>query len=43
MDATTALPQGHFITSDLNGALIDVIKVIPPTIECAEAYLEGAA
>lgn len=30
--------QRHFITSDPNGILIDVIKVIPPTAEYAAQY-----
>lgn len=38
-----AFGQRHFITSDPNGVLIDVIKVIPPTGEFADAYLEGTA
>lgn len=38
-----AFGQRHFITSDPNGVLIDVIKVIPPTGEFANAYLAGAA
>lgn len=32
--------QRHFITSDPNGVLIDVIKVIPPSAEYAEQYDE---
>ncbi|QYK42112.1 MAG: VOC family protein [Paracoccaceae bacterium] len=32
-----AFGQRHFITSDPNGVLIDVIKVIPPTGEFADA------
>ena len=35
--------QRHFITTDPNGVLIDVIKVIPPTGEFADAYLGGVA
>ena len=31
--------QRHFITSDPNGVLIDVIKVIPPSAEFAQLYL----
>lgn len=38
-----AFGQRHFITSDPNGVLIDIIKVIPPTGEFADAYLKGAA
>lgn len=38
-----AFGQRHFITSDPNGVLIDVITVIPATGEFADAYLEGAA
>ena len=38
-----AFGQRHFITSDPNGVLIGVIKVIPPTIEFADAYREGKA
>ena len=33
--------QRHFITSDPNGVLIDVIKVIPPSAEYASQYEEG--
>lgn len=33
--------QRHFITSDPNGVLIDVIKVIPPSAEFAARY-DGA-
>jgi catechol 2,3-dioxygenase-like lactoylglutathione lyase family enzyme len=36
-----AFGQRHFITSDLNGVLIDVIKPIPPSAEFAELYAEG--
>lgn len=36
-----AFGQRHFITSDPNGVLIDIIKVIPPTGEFADAYREG--
>jgi hypothetical protein len=32
--------QRHFITSDPNGVLIDVIKVIPPSAEYASQYDE---
>jgi catechol 2,3-dioxygenase-like lactoylglutathione lyase family enzyme len=32
--------QRHFIMSDPNGVLIDVIKVIPPSAEYAEQYDE---
>lgn len=32
--------QRHFITSDPNGVLIDVIKLIPPSAEHAEGYSE---
>ena len=32
--------QRHFITSDPNGVLIDVIKVIPPSAEYAAQYDE---
>ena len=32
--------QRHFITSDPNGVLIDVIKVIPPSAEYAPQYDE---
>jgi catechol 2,3-dioxygenase-like lactoylglutathione lyase family enzyme len=38
-----AFGQRHFITSDPNGVLIDVIKVIPPTGAFAENYLENPA
>lgn len=34
--------QRHFITSDPNGVLIDVIQVIPPSPEYAAQYTEGA-
>lgn len=37
-----AFGQRHFITSDPNGVLIDVIKPIPPSAEFAEQYAEGA-
>jgi uncharacterized glyoxalase superfamily protein PhnB len=33
--------QRHFITSDPNGVLIDVIKPIPPSKEFAEMYFGG--
>lgn len=36
-----AFGQRHFITSDPNGVLIDVITVIPPTDEFAEQYLNN--
>jgi len=36
-----AFGQRHFITSDPNGVLIDVIKPIPPSAEFAELYAEG--
>jgi len=32
--------QRHFITSDPNGVLIDVIQVIPPSAEYAPLYDE---
>ncbi len=32
--------QRHFITSDPNGLLLDVIQLIPPTAEYAESYSE---
>ncbi|RXZ80599.1 glyoxalase/bleomycin resistance/extradiol dioxygenase family protein [Paenibacillaceae bacterium] len=35
-----AFGQRHFITSDPNGVLIDVIKVIPPTETYSEQYVE---
>jgi catechol 2,3-dioxygenase-like lactoylglutathione lyase family enzyme len=35
-----AFGQRHFITSDPSGVLIDVIKIIPPTAEFAEQYVE---
>ncbi len=35
--------QRHFITSDPNGVLIDVITVIPPSKEFAAQYAEGAS
>ncbi|WP_394821720.1 VOC family protein [Pendulispora albinea] len=34
--------QRHFITSDPNGVLIDVIKPIPPSAEFAAAYKDEA-
>jgi catechol 2,3-dioxygenase-like lactoylglutathione lyase family enzyme len=34
-----AFGQRHFITSDPNGVLIDVIKPIPPSAEFAAQYL----
>jgi catechol 2,3-dioxygenase-like lactoylglutathione lyase family enzyme len=34
--------QRHFITSDPNGLLIDVIKLIPPSAEYAGQYSEEA-
>jgi uncharacterized glyoxalase superfamily protein PhnB len=34
--------QRHFITSDPNGVLIDVIKPIPPSAEFAELYAEDS-
>lgn len=37
-----AFGQRHFITSDPNGVLIDVIKPIPPSAEFAAQYAEGA-
>ncbi len=38
-----AFGQRHFIMSDPNGVLIDVIKPIPPSAEFAELYAEGEA
>lgn len=32
--------QRHFITSDPNGVLIDIIQVIPPTEAYAKQYME---
>jgi catechol 2,3-dioxygenase-like lactoylglutathione lyase family enzyme len=37
-----AFGQRHFITSDPNGLLIDIIKPIPPTGEFAEQYTDEA-
>ncbi|OJY63903.1 MULTISPECIES: VOC family protein [unclassified Rhizobium] len=34
--------QRHFITSDPNGVLIDIIKPIPPSAEFAALYAEDA-
>lgn len=34
--------QRHFLTSDPNGILIDVIQVIPPSEEYAKQYTEHA-
>ena len=38
-----AFGQRHFITSDPNGVLIDVIKPIPPSEEFLGQFAEGAA
>ena len=38
-----AFGQRHFITSDPNGVLIDVIKPIPPSAEFLAQYADGAA
>lgn len=35
-----AFGQRHFITSDPNGVLIDVIQIIPPSEEFADNYKE---
>ena len=35
--------QRHFITTDPNGVLIDIIKPIPPSADYAAQYAEGAA
>ncbi|TPK92798.1 glyoxalase [Mesorhizobium sp. B2-4-12] len=35
--------QRHFITTDPNGVLIDVIKPIPPSEEFLARYAQGAA
>ena len=37
-----AFGQRHFITSDPNGILIDVIKPIPPSAEFAAQYADDA-
>ncbi|WP_120496711.1 VOC family protein [Kiloniella sp. EL199] len=37
-----AFGQRHFITSDPNGVLIDVIKIIPPSEEFLKQYVDGA-
>jgi catechol 2,3-dioxygenase-like lactoylglutathione lyase family enzyme len=37
-----AFGQRHFITTDPNGVLIDVIQPIPPSAEFAAAYAESA-
>lgn len=37
-----AFGQRHFITSDPNGVLIDIIKPIPPTAEFAAQYEASA-
>ena len=37
-----AFGQRHFITSDPNGVLIDVIKPIPPSAEFAELYAKDS-
>ena len=34
--------QRHFITSDPNGVLIDIVKPIPPSAEFARLYEAGA-
>lgn len=36
-----AFGQRHFITSDLNGVLIDVITVIPPSEDFSSQYIEN--
>lgn len=36
-----AFGQRHFITSDPNGVLIDVIKIIPPSEEFLKQYADG--
>lgn len=36
-----AFGQRHFITSDPNGILIDVIQVIPPSEEYAKSYAQN--
>lgn len=38
-----AFGQRHFITSDPNGILIDIIKVIPPSEDEAVNYVSAAA
>lgn len=35
--------QRHFITTDPNGVMIDVIKPIPPSTAFASLYAEGAS
>lgn len=35
-----AFGQRHFITSDPNGVLIDVIKIIPPSTDYSDQYNE---
>lgn len=37
-----AFGQRHFITSDPNGVLIDIVKPIPPSAEFARLYEAGA-
>jgi catechol 2,3-dioxygenase-like lactoylglutathione lyase family enzyme len=37
-----AFGQRHFITSDPNGVLIDIIQIIPPSEEYAKQYTEEA-
>ena len=37
-----AFGQRHFITSDPNGVLIDIIKPIPPSGEFVAQYEAGA-
>jgi catechol 2,3-dioxygenase-like lactoylglutathione lyase family enzyme len=37
-----AFGQRHFITSDPNGVLIDVITVIPPTEEFSRQYIQDS-
>jgi catechol 2,3-dioxygenase-like lactoylglutathione lyase family enzyme len=37
-----AFGQRHFITSDPNGVLIDIVKPIPPSAEFAAQYEAGA-
>lgn len=39
---TEEFGQRHFITSDPNGILIDVITVVPPTDDYSSQYIEEA-
>jgi hypothetical protein len=38
-----AFGQRHFVLADPAGVLVDVIKVIPPSSEFADLYLDEAS